>query len=69
MSTPVHTRTLVGHRAQGSPADTRLPWWALALPVAAFAALLLLLAGSGGAEVAGASPMAELVDRIHRLGG
>ncbi|MGW6395464.1 hypothetical protein ACWFR1_34350 [Streptomyces sp. NPDC055103] len=29
--------------------DTRLPWWALALPVVAFGALLLLIAGPGGA--------------------
>ncbi|MDX3231619.1 hypothetical protein [Streptomyces sp. ME19-01-6] len=34
--------------------DSRLPWWALALPALAFAALLLL-AGSSDAHAAGDS--------------
>jgi hypothetical protein len=36
--------------------DTRLPWWALALPVAAFAALFLLITGPGKAHAAGPDP-------------
>ncbi|MFI8325646.1 hypothetical protein [Streptomyces sp. NPDC085529] len=33
--------------------DTRLPWWALALPVAAFTVLLLLVTGPAEAAAAG----------------
>ncbi|MGW6569480.1 hypothetical protein [Streptomyces sp. NPDC054975] len=53
MSARTHTRT-------PSPSvggvDTRLPWWALALPVAAFVALFLLIAGSSGASATGGEP-------------
>lgn len=58
MSAPTHTRSLPsGPRASsGAPrgADTRLHWWALALPALGFGLLLLLLlpAGSGGAHAA-----------------
>jgi hypothetical protein len=41
-------RTAPARRAAG--VQTRLPWWAVALPAAAFAALLgLITAGSAGA--------------------
>ncbi|MEU3692927.1 hypothetical protein [Streptomyces narbonensis] len=43
-------RTDTSTRPLPTRVDTRLPWWALALPVAAFAALLLLIAGPGGAQ-------------------
>ncbi|WP_228982738.1 hypothetical protein [Streptomyces sp. DH12] len=36
--------------------DARLPWWALALPVAAFAALLLLATGPGRTHASGGEP-------------
>ncbi|MFF1511449.1 hypothetical protein [Streptomyces sp. NPDC058326] len=48
MSARSHTST----RPLPTGVDTRLPWWALALPVAAFTALLLLIAGPGGAHAA-----------------
>ncbi|MFB7449424.1 hypothetical protein ACFTWS_00095 [Streptomyces sp. NPDC057027] len=46
MSAPTHP----GIRTTTTGVDTRLPWWALALPAAAFLALLVLMTGSGGAE-------------------
>lgn len=41
-------RTHPSTRPLPTGVDTRLPWWALALPVTAFVALLLLIAGPGG---------------------
>ncbi|MFB7585419.1 hypothetical protein [Streptomyces sp. NPDC056169] len=41
-------RTDTSTRPLPTGVDTRLPWWALALPVAAFGVLLLLIAGPGG---------------------
>ncbi|MER5307822.1 hypothetical protein ABT034_08545 [Streptomyces sp. NPDC002773] len=49
MSARSHTST----RPLPTGVDTRLPWWALVLPVAAFTALLLLIAGPGGAHATG----------------
>lgn len=50
-------------RQQATGAETRLPWWALALPALAFAALLgMLSAGS-----AGASAPAGGTDTLGRL--
>jgi hypothetical protein len=50
---PGHLR---GGRA-GRQAQTRLPWWALALPVAAFVTLLMLLSGgSADASTPSAAP-------------
>ncbi|MGW0122806.1 hypothetical protein [Streptomyces sp. NPDC003327] len=43
-------RTPTGIRTVPTGVDTRLPWWALALPVAAFTVLLLLVAGPGEAH-------------------
>ncbi|MFH9721349.1 hypothetical protein ACH4M4_00090 [Streptomyces sp. NPDC017254] len=40
-------RTYTRVRPAATGVDTRLPWWALALPAAAFLALLLLMTGSG----------------------
>lgn len=44
----------------------RLPWWAVALPVAAFTALFLLLAAPGQAPAAGAEPAAgRIVEQLR----
>ncbi|WP_019885210.1 hypothetical protein [Streptomyces purpureus] len=57
MSARTHTRPRPLPRATTGGAVTRLPWWAFALPMAAFAVLLLLMAGSGEAHAAGADPV------------
>ncbi|MBT2442311.1 hypothetical protein J7E93_19805 [Streptomyces sp. ISL-36] len=63
MSARTHTRT----PSSSAGVDTRLPWWALALPAAAFVALLLLIAGPGGAHAGGADPsVAHLLEQIQR---
>ncbi|MFG3255460.1 hypothetical protein [Streptomyces sp. NPDC048172] len=55
MTAPAHTTAATPHRP-GSTApggvQTRLPWWAVLLPAAAFVALLVLLVGGGEANAA-----------------
>ncbi|WP_426363202.1 hypothetical protein [Streptomyces sp. E-08] len=53
MSAPTHP----GVRTTTTGVDTRLPWWALALPAAAFLALLILMAGPGEAQAATGDPV------------
>lgn len=65
MSAPAHTR-LTAPSAGG--ADARLPWWAIALPSVAFAALLLMIVGSGEAHAATADPtLGRLLERVLAL--
>lgn len=54
--------------APASRPTTRLPWWAVALPALAFAALLTFVTGSGqrGAAPA-AESLAHVIGRIHEL--
>jgi hypothetical protein len=52
----------------GTGVETRLRWWALALPAAAFAALLtLLLTGTGGeSDAAGQrQPFSQLIEQVR----
>ncbi|MET9950708.1 hypothetical protein ABZ135_04060 [Streptomyces sp. NPDC006339] len=52
-------RTHTGARSVPTPSagvDTRLPWWALALPVLAFVALFLLITGPGEAHATAGDP-------------
>lgn len=42
-------------------AQTHLPWWALALPVAVFTAFLVLLATPGEARASGRAPAVERI--------
>ncbi|MDJ0344867.1 hypothetical protein QMK19_20150 [Streptomyces sp. H10-C2] len=44
--------------------QTRLPWWAVALPAVAFAALLMLIAGPGRTNTSAAAPAGHLIARI-----
>ncbi|MEU7698509.1 hypothetical protein [Streptomyces sp. NPDC039028] len=60
-----HTSTRV--RAGATGGDTRLPWWALALPAAAFLALLLLMSGSGETHAtAGAPGVGGLLELVRQ---
>lgn len=62
MSARTHTRTT--HPATGT-IEVRLPWWAVALPAIGFAALLLMIVGSGEAHAATTDPaVGRLFERI-----
>ncbi|AXE77171.1 hypothetical protein [Streptomyces atratus] len=65
MSARTHTRYT--HPATGS-VEVRLPWWAVVLPAIGFAALLLLIVGSGAAHAATTDPVVgRLLERIMTL--
>ncbi|MFS8204606.1 hypothetical protein ACLVWQ_38770 [Streptomyces sp. CWNU-52B] len=65
MSAPTHTPP---HPATGRGVEARLPWWALVLPVLAFAALLLLIANPADAQAAGGDPViGDLIERIRQI--
>ncbi|MFD5280894.1 hypothetical protein [Streptomyces rubrogriseus] len=67
MSAPTHTRP---PRTTPGGMDTRLPWWALALPVLAFVALLLLILNPADAQAAAEQPAtAHLLERLEQLTG
>ncbi|SED98282.1 hypothetical protein SAMN05216483_5050 [Streptomyces sp. 2131.1] len=64
---PALTHTRPTH-AESSGVDVRLPWWAIALPAVAFAALLLLIAGPGQAHAAtGESATGQLLRHLVEL--
>lgn len=50
-------------------AQTRLPWWAVALPVTAFAVLLALLSGGAAQASTTASGGGELFGRLAAVFG
>lgn len=65
MSAPAHTRS---HRPPPDSIEVRLPWWAVALPAVAFAALLLMIVGPGRAHAASGDPaIGQLLGRILDL--
>jgi hypothetical protein len=55
------TETPALRKADG--VQTRLPWWAVALPALAFAALLALISG-GSADASTAAPAGDVLSRI-----
>ncbi|MET9435439.1 hypothetical protein [Streptomyces sp. NPDC006551] len=60
-------RTHPSTRSTAAGLDTRLPWWALALPVAAFIVLFLLIAGPGKAHAIGGDPaVGHVLERIQQ---
>ncbi|MFF4246973.1 hypothetical protein ACFYY2_21280 [Streptomyces sp. NPDC001822] len=62
MPARTHTRT---HRPAQEPIEVTLPWWAVALPALAFAALLLLILEPGQAHAAAGDPaLGRLLGRI-----
>ncbi|MFJ1810709.1 MULTISPECIES: hypothetical protein [unclassified Streptomyces] len=65
MPAPTHTRP---HPATSGGADSRLPWWALALPTLAFIILLVLILNPADAHAATGDPaITHLVERVHQL--
>lgn len=66
MSAPTCTRPA---RATRDGVDIRLPWWALALPVLAFVALLLLILNPADAHAATDQPaaVAHLLEWLQQL--
>jgi hypothetical protein len=44
--------------------QTRLPWWAVALPLAAFLALLALLSGAAPSSAADAASGGDVLARV-----
>ncbi|MER7181939.1 hypothetical protein ABT404_21050 [Streptomyces hyaluromycini] len=60
-----HTRP---HPATRGSVDIRLPWWALALPALAFAALLILILNPADAHAATGDPaVTHLFERVQQL--
>ncbi|AIR97615.1 hypothetical protein [Streptomyces glaucescens] len=54
--------------ASARAVDTRLPWWALALPALAFVALLTLILNPADAHAAVGEPVtARLMERLQQL--
>lgn len=65
MSAPTHTRP---HPATRGGVDSRLPWWALALPTLAFVVLLTLILNPTDAHAAsGDLAVTRLVERVQQL--
>ncbi|MGW5765311.1 hypothetical protein [Streptomyces tendae] len=65
MSAPTYTRP---PRSTRGGVDIRLPWWALALPVLAFVALLLLILNPADAQAAAEQPaISHLLERLEQL--
>ncbi|MFQ6144770.1 hypothetical protein [Streptomyces sp. SID10815] len=65
MPARTHTRT---HPATMGGVDTRLPWWALALPALAFVTLLALILNPSHAHATGADPATtQLLERVQEL--
>nr|WP_206312077.1 hypothetical protein [Streptomyces sp. 196(2019)] len=55
-------------RPAADRAEIRLPWWAVALPVVAFGALLIMIMSPGQAQAATADPaLGQLIERALRL--
>ncbi|MFJ9625545.1 hypothetical protein [Streptomyces sp. NPDC101181] len=66
MPAPTHPRS---SRSAPQRVEVRLPWWAVALPAAAFALLLLMIINPGEATAApGAPVLGQLIERaLHFL--
>ncbi|MFJ9209169.1 hypothetical protein CU044_3622 [Streptomyces sp. L-9-10] len=63
---PARTRSRSHSPASSDSVEIRLPWWSMALPVVAFVALFLLMAGPGQAHAATDGPtMSRILEHIH----
>ncbi|MFI7496904.1 hypothetical protein ACIBVL_00095 [Streptomyces sp. NPDC049687] len=66
MSAPTLTRPRP--TAARTRVDTRLPWWALALPTLAFITLLVLILNPADAHATTGEPaITHLVERVQQL--
>jgi len=64
---PSH-RPALTRRPAADRVEIRLPWWAVALPAVAFAALLLMILSPGQAQAATADPaLGQLIERTLHL--
>ncbi|MEU6578623.1 hypothetical protein [Streptomyces sp. NPDC046805] len=65
MSARAHTRP---HPATRDGVDTRLRWWALAMPALAFVSLLMLILNPSDAQAATGDPVIiHLFERLRQL--
>ncbi|MFD9393651.1 hypothetical protein ACFWBB_23870 [Streptomyces sp. NPDC060000] len=65
MSAPTYSRP---RAATPGGVDSRLPWWALALPTLAFITLLVLILNPADAHAATSEPaITHLVERVQQL--
>lgn len=65
---PVPVRAPASPRPVADRVEIRLPWWAVALPAVAFAALLLMIMSPGQAQAATAAPaLGQLIERTLHL--
>jgi hypothetical protein len=60
-------RSYIRSGARSAGTETRLPWWALALPVIAFVSLLSLMVGPAHSAAAQDGPMSRVVDHVQQL--
>ncbi|MEU3833639.1 hypothetical protein [Streptomyces microflavus] len=62
------SRPSLPRRPAADRVEIRLPWWAVALPAVAFAALLLMIMSPGQAQAATADPaLGQLIERTLHL--
>lgn len=67
-ATASHRPATASHRPAADRVEIRLPWWAVALPAVAFAALLLMIMSPGQAQAATADPaLGQLIERALHL--
>lgn len=68
MAAPTHSRP---HPHLSRDTEARLPWWAVALPLIAFVALLLMIVNPAQAHAATSdAAVGRILEQIHRtLGG
>ncbi|MEV6757901.1 hypothetical protein [Streptomyces sp. NPDC051214] len=66
MSARAHTRRHPGAPKDSASVEIQLPWWAIALPAIAFAALLLLILNPADAHAASGDPVVtHVLERIQ----
>ncbi|MWA10216.1 hypothetical protein [Streptomyces sp. BA2] len=66
MSARSHTRRDPGARTDSASVEIQLPWWAIALPAVAFAALLLLILNPADAHATSGEPVVtHVLERIQ----